>query len=203
MHIASRLSPSSSTRQSRRPASPGRSVVGHSISGVIATIYAASYPVSGIVNVDQTLVVRPFAELVRSLAPQLKGSEFQQVWTRFRETWHAEKLPPAGERLVDETSNPRQSIVLGYWEDMFEQSPEALESWASDVVGRLRAADMPYLFVMGAEPDGDLTASLPAGARRGAAGQRPLPPRRPPGRFADLLVETGRWTPKLRLAEVC
>ena len=176
--------------------------VGHSISGVIATIYAASYPVSGVVNVDQTLVVRPFAELVRSLAPQLKGSEFQQVWSRFRETWHAERLPPAGERLVDETSNPRQSVVLGYWQDLFEQSPDALESWASEVVGRVRAADVPYVFVMGSQPDGDLTSPLPLARVEVLPDSGHFPHVAHPGRLADLLVETGRWTLGRRLVEV-
>ena len=169
---------------------------------MIATIYAASYPVSGVVNVDQTLAVRPFAELVRSLAPQLKGSEFQQVWTRFRESWHAEKLPPAGERLVDETSNPRQNVVLGYWEDLFEQSPEALESWASDVVGRVRAANVPYLFVMGSQPDGDLTSPLPLAHVEVLPDSGHFPHVAHPGRLADLLVETERWTLRRRLVEV-
>ena len=170
--------------------------VGHSISGVIATIYAASYPVSGVVNVDQTLVVRPFAELVRSLAPQLKGSEFQQVWSRFRETWHAERLPPAGERLVDETSNPRQSVVLGYWQDLFEQSPDALESWASEVVGRVRAADVPYVFVMGSQPDGDLTSPLPLARVEVLPDSGHIPHVAHPGRLADLHVETAVPPPR-------
>lgn len=195
--VAERLHAAVEASGSSRPV-----FVGHSISGVIATIYAASYPVSGVVNVDQTLAVRPFAELVRSLAPQLKGSEFQQVWTRFRESWHAEKLPPAGERLVDETSNPRQNVVLGYWEDLFEQSPEALESWASDVVGRLRAANVPYLFVMGSQPDGDLTSPLPLAHVEVLPDSGHFPHVAHPGRLADLLVETERWTLRRRLVEV-
>src|SRR5262249_45293526 len=42
-------------------------LVGHSISGVISSIYAALYPTAGVVAVDVSLRVRPFAE---SLAPQ-------------------------------------------------------------------------------------------------------------------------------------
>ena len=196
--VAERLHAAVEASGSSRPV-----FVGHSISGVIATIYAASYPVSGVVNVDQTLAVRPFAELVRSLAPQLKGSEFQQVWTRFRESWHAEKLPPAGERLVDETSNPRQNVVLGYWEDLFEQSPEALESWASDVVGRLRPAGLIAISKHRRCPwrsswccrtaatsptsptrgDSPTCSSRPSGGRSGADSSRSLEPRGggPPG----------------------
>ena len=35
-------------------------VVGHSMAAVIATVYAAGYPVRGVVNVDQRLQVAPF-----------------------------------------------------------------------------------------------------------------------------------------------
>lgn len=44
-------------------------IVGHSISGVIASIYGASYPALGIVNVDQPVEIRPFAKMVQSLWP--------------------------------------------------------------------------------------------------------------------------------------
>jgi pimeloyl-ACP methyl ester carboxylesterase len=37
-------------------------VVGHSISAVIATVYAARYPSSGVINVDQSLQVAPFRQ---------------------------------------------------------------------------------------------------------------------------------------------
>src|SRR5260221_4821770 len=55
-------------------------VVGHSIGGVIATVYAAQYPTRGVINVDQPLQVGPFAGLVQSLAGQLRGPAFPAVW---------------------------------------------------------------------------------------------------------------------------
>src|SRR5713226_10409224 len=51
-------------------------VVGHSIGGVIATVYAAQYPTRGVINVDQPLQVAPFAGLVQSLAGKLRGPAF-------------------------------------------------------------------------------------------------------------------------------
>jgi pimeloyl-ACP methyl ester carboxylesterase len=48
-------------------------VVGHSMGAPVVCIYAAAYPVRGVVDVDQPLFVRPFAELVHSLAPGLRG----------------------------------------------------------------------------------------------------------------------------------
>jgi len=51
-------------------------VVGHSMGVPVVCIYAAAYPVRGVVDVDQSLFVRPFAELVHSLAPGLRGDDF-------------------------------------------------------------------------------------------------------------------------------
>ena len=52
-------------------------VVGHSMSGGAAMIYAASYPARGAVTVDSPLNLVPFAELVQRLMPALRGSRFR------------------------------------------------------------------------------------------------------------------------------
>ena len=54
-------------------------VVGHSIGAVIVTAYAAQHPTCGVVNVDQPLFTAPFAQLLQSLEPQLRGPEFLGV----------------------------------------------------------------------------------------------------------------------------
>lgn len=40
-------------------------VAGHSLGGVLATLYAAAYPARGVVNVDQPLLPGNFAEVLR------------------------------------------------------------------------------------------------------------------------------------------
>lgn len=130
-------------------------VVGHSMSAVVATVYAARYPTHGVINVDQPLEVEPFARLVQSLADQLRGPGFPDVWARFQASMHAELLPPAGRSLVSSTSRPRQELVVGYWYDALERSPEELGAWAGDVLADVRAQNVPYLVVSGTEVDPD------------------------------------------------
>ena len=48
-------------------------VIGHSLGGLLATLLGALVPVRSIVNVDQSLRLGPFIELVRSIAPRLAG----------------------------------------------------------------------------------------------------------------------------------
>jgi len=56
-----------------------------------------------VINVDQWLQLTPMAELIRSLAPQLRGPGFPAVWQIFQDSMHAELLPPAARELVRST----------------------------------------------------------------------------------------------------
>jgi hypothetical protein len=60
-------------------------LVGHSISAVISMTYAASRPGRGVVDVDQPLNPRPFAELVQSIEPALRGDDFGAAFQRFQD----------------------------------------------------------------------------------------------------------------------
>jgi pimeloyl-ACP methyl ester carboxylesterase len=130
-------------------------VVGHSMSAVVATVYAARYPTAGVINVDQPLEVASFARLVQSLAADLRGPRFAEVWARFEASMHAELLPPAGRALLASTRRPSQDLVVGYWRDLLERSPVELGAWAGDVLAELRAKHVPYLVVSGTEVSTD------------------------------------------------
>jgi pimeloyl-ACP methyl ester carboxylesterase len=54
-------------------------LVGHSYSAIVAIAYASRHPARGVINVDQWLQVKPFAELVQcnpepDHAPRLWGA---------------------------------------------------------------------------------------------------------------------------------
>ena len=48
-------------------------VVGHSIAGRLATIYTAAHPAAAVVSVDAPVRLEAFAQVLRSLRPQLAG----------------------------------------------------------------------------------------------------------------------------------
>lgn len=169
-------------------------VVGHSMSAVVATVYAARYPTRSVINVDQPLQVEPFARFVQSLADQLRGPAFPDVWARFEASMHAELLPPAGRALVSSTSHPSQQLVVGYWRDALERSPEELGAWAGDVLADVRARNVPYLVVSGAEVDPDyrrwLGDVLPQAEIAVWPESGHFPHVAHPERFAQILVAT-------------
>jgi pimeloyl-ACP methyl ester carboxylesterase len=171
-------------------------VVGHSIAGVIATVYAARYPTRGIINVDQSLQVARFAGLVQSLADKLRGAGFPAVWQMFAASMHVELLPETAQELVRSSCQPRQELVLAYWRELLERPVNELAGFAADTLAAVRSAGVPYLVVAGADLEPDyqkwLTEMLPQAAVTVWPGSGHFPHLAHPGSFAECLAATGR-----------
>jgi pimeloyl-ACP methyl ester carboxylesterase len=123
-------------------------VVGHSISAGIAGFYAAGYPTSGVVFVDSGPEIRPFAELVQQLEPLLRGPQFPGVWQRFEDSLGLDLIPEPERTLVLETHTVDQDVVLGYWGELLQEDPDALQERV-DV--QVRTSETPVLGVFGRE----------------------------------------------------
>ncbi|CAM5512557.1 MULTISPECIES: alpha/beta fold hydrolase [Streptomyces] len=97
-------------------------VVGHSIGGLLATVYAAGHPVRGVVNIDQPLLPGPFGELLRQNEELLRGPEYLRLWERLTAGMGIDSLTPAARDLVRTATTPRQDLFLGYWHDLLSRS---------------------------------------------------------------------------------
>jgi pimeloyl-ACP methyl ester carboxylesterase len=170
-------------------------VVGHSIGGVIATVYAARYPTRGVINVDQPLQVAPFAGLVQSLADKLRGPAFPAIWQMFAASMHIEVLPDTGQELVRSSSRPRQDLVLGYWHEVLDRPASELADVVGATLAAVRAAGVPYLVVAGDDLEPGyrewLTDMLPHATVTVWPGSGHFPHIAHPGRFAARLAAAG------------
>jgi pimeloyl-ACP methyl ester carboxylesterase len=118
-------------------------VVGHSIGGPIASIYAAVYPTSGVVTVDTPIRFEPFAEQLRMLRPQLEGEGFGQAWERFRESMRFDLLTDAQRAYVPD--HPSREVFLSYQADLLERPLDELIHWRDEALSRVRSSGIPYV----------------------------------------------------------
>jgi pimeloyl-ACP methyl ester carboxylesterase len=121
-------------------------VVGHSMSGAIAFIYASAYPTRAVITVDSGPEVQQFGEIVQQLEPMLRGPGFAQAWTQFEMTLGLDLIPEPVHSLVLETHDVRQDVVLGYWEQLFQTGPAELQAWVDEIIEDI---DVPCLGVFG------------------------------------------------------
>jgi pimeloyl-ACP methyl ester carboxylesterase len=172
-------------------------MVGHSLAAIAATIYATKFPTSGVVNVDQSLRTEQFSGFLRSMDEQLRGPAFPTIWGGFLASMHIERLPPDAQELLRTTSTPHQDLVLGYWADVLTRSPAEMTALAEDGRANLRAANLPYMYVVGEEPDAQdrawMLEQLPQTTIEVLPGSGHFPQLAHPDKFAQCLGETAGW----------
>ena len=128
-------------------------VIGHSAGALAATGYAAMHPVAGVVNVDQTLLVGPFAGFLQQLAPALRGDDFETAFVPFRQSMGVDQLSEPERSRVLATQRIDQHVVLDHWSGPMTLAPGALQDVVSELLDAVVAT---YLWLAGHElPDAD------------------------------------------------
>jgi pimeloyl-ACP methyl ester carboxylesterase len=130
-------------------------VVGHSIGGPIATIYAGDHPAAGVVSVDTSLRFEPFAAGLRAIRPQLEGPEFDAAWDVFKESMRLERVPSEHRELVRAGDRASQQVVLQYQADLLERPLADVIAERDAGMEQLRRERLPYLALFGSEIDAE------------------------------------------------
>ena len=174
-------------------------VIGHSGSAGVAFVYAALFPTRGVVTVEGTLRVSAFARMAQPMEPILRGPAFATAWERIAATsFGLDEVSDGVRAFVNATSRPRQDIVLGYWQELFERTPDELDAMVFAGAAAVRRAGVPMVAVMGHAPSPEDAAW----ARANELDSRTLiwpasghfPHLAHPDEFARLLMETAAWS---------
>ncbi len=120
-------------------------MVGHSIGGPLASMYAANYPAAAVVSVEAPIRLEPFAELLRSIRPQLEGEAFPATWGILRDSWQMELLPAGPRELLHVADHASPDVVLSYQADLLGRPLDEVVRWRDQGLDRLRLARTPYL----------------------------------------------------------
>jgi pimeloyl-ACP methyl ester carboxylesterase len=126
-------------------------VVGRSLSGALATRYAAMYPARGVVNVDQPLLVGPFGDMLRQAEPVLRSPAYGEIWDSMLARMQIDLLPPAAQELVRTATTPRQDLLLGYWDEIMVTSAEDIGARWTREMSAIRSSGIGYHHVSGDE----------------------------------------------------
>jgi pimeloyl-ACP methyl ester carboxylesterase/ketosteroid isomerase-like protein len=171
-------------------------MVGHSIAGGFASIYAGQHRTSGVINIDAPPDPALFA-LLRSMEGEIRGDGFPGVWAKMEQGFRTDLLPLPARHLVAHNSRPRQDLVVSYWDDILTQTSDQLNAMLTGGVSAIAASGVPYLLILGAEPDpgsrqrfGD---ALPQLKTEVWADTGHFPHLAHPGRFAQRLAATAQW----------
>jgi pimeloyl-ACP methyl ester carboxylesterase len=121
-------------------------VVGHSMSGRVAMIFAASYPARGAVTVDFPVNLVAFVEMVQRLQPALRGPDFAQAFEPIQRSLGIDGIPEPLRSEVLAAQEVRQDVVLGYWDELMRSEPELVQARVEQVAA---AIDVPLLAVFG------------------------------------------------------
>ncbi|QIG45997.1 alpha/beta hydrolase [Nocardioides anomalus] len=117
-------------------------VVGHSIGALLATVYASRHPARAVLNIDQPLLAGPFADMLRSVEPVLRGPDYLSVWGQLFNDMATDELSPRQRALL--RSTPRQDLLIGYWAEVLEKSADELRQQRTDELAALRARGVAY-----------------------------------------------------------
>jgi pimeloyl-ACP methyl ester carboxylesterase len=127
-------------------------VVGHSVGAIIADAYAARFPASAVVNIDQMLLPGPFFAVVRAAEPMLQGPRWRDFWDRMLAGMGIESLPPEVRKLVETATEPRADLLLGYWAEIFRQSDDQIETNRREELQAIAARGIGYHWITSSEP---------------------------------------------------
>ena len=172
-------------------------IVGHSMSGGLASMYAAENPASGVINVDAPPDLGALARMLQSAADQINGPGLDAVWQMMTTSFHVELLPPDAQQVVTSASRPDQELIRSYWHELLTTPAEQLQATVTDSMRRITAACLPYLLILSAElapaARAVLDAGLPAATVQVWPNSSHFPHLADPLRFAEHLSATARW----------
>ena len=135
--------------------------VGHSMGGIVVTAFAGAHPCRGVVNIDQSIALADFQELVQGAEPLLRSDAFGEVISGLFDSMYG-ALPPGEVARIGALRRPDQEVVLGVWAPLLELSPTDLQALVDGLAG---AVTVPYLALHGIDPGPDygpwLTTVIP------------------------------------------
>ena len=171
-------------------------LAGHAPSGGVASVYAAQYPASGVINVDALPDLWTFVQVIQSLAVS-SGGDMLEVWRKMEQTFGLHLLPAETREFIMRHSRPTRDLLASYWEDIFAMTAEQASAMVNAAVAVITAAEVPYLLILGSGLSPDAAAwirdAMPHATVEVWADSGHFPHIAHPARFAERLAATASF----------
>jgi len=168
-------------------------LAGHSQSGGFASVYAAQYPTSGVINIDASPDIWTLVQVIQGLAAD-SGGDMLEVWRKMEQTLGLHLLPTETREFIMRHSRPTRDLLASYWEDIFAMTAEQASVMVNAAVAAITAAEVPYLLILGSELSPDTAAWISDGMPHATvevwADSGHFPHIAHPARFAERLAAT-------------
>jgi pimeloyl-ACP methyl ester carboxylesterase len=128
-------------------------VVGHSIGGPLASIYASSHPTAGAVSIEAPIRLESFAGMLLAVAPRLAGPGFGEVWAQIDASLRVDLVPARYRDLLRRDAVPVQDLFLRYQADVLERPLAEVLEWRDEGMAAVGASGVPYLCLLANEPN--------------------------------------------------
>jgi pimeloyl-ACP methyl ester carboxylesterase len=133
-------------------------VVGHSLGGLLAAVYAGRHPTRGVVDVDQPLALTAMQSAVQEAAPAIRGAGFEDFMAAMFDSMRGAMADDAHAALVARR-RPRRDVVSGIWSPLLDGTPESLARLVDEIAA---GVTVPFLSLHGLDPGPDYAAWLTA-----------------------------------------
>ena len=128
-------------------------LVGHSLGGAVVSAAGAAFPVSSVVNVDQSLQLDGFKEQLHLFEEQLRDpAAFPLVIQGLFEMMAGEKIDPDEMARINAQRRPDQNVVLGVWDLILTSSTDEIAAVVATALAGYADLDVPYLSLFGIDP---------------------------------------------------
>lgn len=136
-------------------------VVGHSLGGLLAAVYAGLAPTRGVVDVDQPLALGGMQGQLLQAEPMLRGEGFEPFMAGMFDSMRGVLDDDTHAALVARR-RPVREVVTGIWSPLLDGTPGELAGLVEDIAA---AVHVPFLSLHGLDPGPEyaewLTARIP------------------------------------------
>lgn len=144
-------------------------LVGHSLGGAVVSAAGAAFDVGSVVDVDQSLQLGDFKEMLMPAEPMLRDADqYHLVLGGMFEAMMGDRLERSEIDRVNALRRPQHDVVWGVWELILTQPLDVIEATVDGALAAYSGLDVPYLALFGIDPGPDYAAWLSgkiAGAR--------------------------------------